>query len=197
MSVTGSFYGRERFDPILILAQIVLLQACFYTSYLLLLVFFNRATGTVDSVTDQVFDHTHITLKHFPGWVTTSALVLAAVGPTALAFVAIVGRAKRAADFACTLLISHVVATSIHSGFPNSLVWWAVHIVATVGLAVVAEFVSLRLELRDIAVPRDRERDRERDRDQKREDDIEAQVEETDPSRPSVADDDKPLVPAV
>lgn len=28
----GSYFGRERFDPILILAQIVLLQSCFYTS---------------------------------------------------------------------------------------------------------------------------------------------------------------------
>lgn len=33
MAVTGSFHGRERFDPLLILAQIVLLQACFYISY--------------------------------------------------------------------------------------------------------------------------------------------------------------------
>lgn len=33
MAVNGSYYGRERFDPLLILAQIVILQACFYASY--------------------------------------------------------------------------------------------------------------------------------------------------------------------
>lgn len=29
----GAFHGRDRFDPVLIISQIVLLQACFYTSY--------------------------------------------------------------------------------------------------------------------------------------------------------------------
>ncbi|CAN8073799.1 unnamed protein product [Agarophyton chilense] len=155
MAVNGSFYGRERFDPLLILAQIVLLQACFYTSYLLLLVIFNYATGTSTSITDQIFNHTYITLRHFPGWVTCTALLISACGPAAIAFVALVGRAKRCVDFACTLFISHIIATSVHSGFPTTFMWWLLNIIATAGLATVGEAISLRLELRDIAVPRE------------------------------------------
>lgn len=155
MAVNGSYYGRERFDPLLILAQIVLLQACFYLSYLTLLLLFNRATGTEASITDQLFNHTYITLRHFPGWVTCTALLLSAAGPTALAFVGIVGRAKRSLDFATTLLVSHLIATTVHSGFPNSLMWWLLNIVAAVALATVAETLSLRVELRDIAVRAD------------------------------------------
>ncbi|PXF47722.1 Protein SYS1-like [Gracilariopsis chorda] len=155
MAVNGTFYGRDRFDPILILAQIVLLQASFYTSYLLLLVMFNYATGTTASITDQMFNHTYITLRHFPGWVTCTALLISAAGPAAIAFVALVGRAKRCIDFACTLFISHIIATTVHSGFPNTIMWWLLNIVATAALSTVGEAVSLRLELREIAIPRD------------------------------------------
>lgn len=154
MAVNGSYYGRERFDPLLILAQIVLLQSCFYASYLLLLLVFNRATGTIANVTDQIFNYTFVTLRHFPGWVTCTALLISAAGPTALAFVAVVGRAKRCIDFACTLLISHIIATSLHSGFPVSFLWWLLHVIATAALATVGEMLSLRVELRDIALAR-------------------------------------------
>lgn len=123
-----------------------------FASQLLLLALFNRATGTTASITDQIFNHTFVTLRHFPGWVTCTALLVSAAGPTALAFVAIVGRAKRCVDFACTLLISHIIATTIHSGFPKSLMWWLLNIVATAALATVGEALSLRIELREIAV---------------------------------------------
>lgn len=116
---------------------------------------FNRATGTSASVTDQIFNHTYITLRHFPGWVTSAALVLSAVGPTALAFVAVVGRARRSVDFACTLLVSHLIATSLHSGFPVTPMWWVLNVLAAAGLATVAEALSMRVELREIAVRAD------------------------------------------
>lgn len=152
MAGNGSFYGRDRFDPLLILAQIVLLQACFYLSYLLLLMVFNRATGTTARLTDQIFDHSFVTLRHFPGWVTCCALFLSAAGPTAFAYVAVVGRAKRCIDFACTLLLSHIIATTIHSGFPLRYMWWLLNILSTIALATVGEALSMRMELRDISV---------------------------------------------
>lgn len=99
-----------------------------------------------------MLDHSRLTLSHFPGWVTCTALILSLAGPTALAFVAIVGRARRALDFAATLLLSHVLATAVHSGFPDRPFWWVLNILAAGSLAAVAESVSLRLELREISV---------------------------------------------
>lgn len=172
MAMTGAFHGRDRFDPVLIVAQIVLLLASFYTSYLLLLVLFQRATGTPAPIVDQMFNFRRLTLSHFPGWITATALVLSMIAPTALAFIAVVGRAKRAADFAATLFVFHLVATTLHSGFPSSAMWWVLNLAATAGLATVAEAVSIRIELRDIPAPRvtsrDREREREREHDRDR-----------------------------
>lgn len=125
---------------------------------LALLLLFQRATGTVAPIIEQMLDYKRVTLIHFPGWVTSTALIVSAIGPTALAFVAIVGRARRALDFSATLLVSHVVATTVHSGFPTTIAWWALNLLAAAGLAAVAEAVSLRLELRDIAVPREPKR---------------------------------------
>lgn len=99
-----------------------------------------------------MLDHSNLTLSHFPGWVTCSALLISLGGPTALAFVAIVGRARRALDFAVTLFVSHVLATTVHSGVPDRAFWWVLNVAGAGALAFVAEAVSLRLELRDISV---------------------------------------------
>lgn len=187
MAMTGAFHGRDRFDPVLIVAQIVLLQASFYVSYLLLLLLFQRATGTYAPVFDQIFNYRRVTLSHFPGWITASALIVSMIAPTALAFVALVGRSKRAVDFTATLFISHLIATSFHSGFPTSLMWWLLNLIAAAGLAAVAEAVSLRIELRDIAISRpstrDRDRDRERERERERERDRDTVTLQREPKR--------------
>lgn len=145
---------------------------------------FQRATGTTAPLTDQILDYERITLAHFPGWVTSTALVLSAVGPTSLAFVAVVGRSRRALDFAATLLVSHLIATTVHSRFPTTFIWWALNIVAAAGLAAVAEAISLRLELRDIAVSREVKRGPPRDEEEERNlhsiQDVEAQDGNTD-----------------
>lgn len=110
----------------------------------------------------------------------------------------IVGRGKRALDFACTLLISHVIATTMHSGFPKTLVWWVLNVLAAAGLATIAEAVSMRLELRDIAVPRVGKRENSTER--QANDDVEAPPPRADPSpSPLTATHDtteQPLVPS-
>lgn len=102
-----------------------------------------------------MLDHDRLTLSHFPGWVSCTALLVSACGPTALCFVAVVGRARRALDFAATLLVSHIIATTVHSGFPMRIFWWIVNVIAAAGLATVAETLSLRVELREISINRD------------------------------------------
>lgn len=157
MAVTGSFYGRASFDPLLILSQIILLQSVFYISDLLFLLLFNYATGTSASLVSQMFDPSYTTLRHFPGWITCLSLLLSACGPTAVAFVLLVGRAKRATDFALTLLISHIVAVSVRSGIPTRAMWWVLNAIAVGGLAIVAEMLSMRVEMREISVGKEEE----------------------------------------
>jgi Integral membrane protein S linking to the trans Golgi network len=118
-----------------------------------ILVIFNNALGIRARVVSQIFDFHALTPSEFGGWVTAVAFVLAAAGPTSVAFVLLVGRAKRGVDFAVTLFIAHSIATVVHSGWPTTLAWWAVNGLTTVALSCVSEWLSLRLELREIAIP--------------------------------------------
>lgn len=83
---------------------------------------------------------------------TSSALILACVGPTALAYVLLVGRAKRCLDFSATIFIAHVIATICHSGIPRSATWWCLNVIATSLMAFVGEAVCMKLELQEISV---------------------------------------------
>jgi protein SYS1 len=145
------FYGRERFDPSLILAQIIILQSTFYLSLTALLLVFDRVLGVNALVSAQVFDHRALTLREFGGWVTSAALLIANI-PTAFAYVAMVGRSKRSLDFACTIFIAHLIATILHSGMPASLTWWGMNAVSVMVLVVLCEFMCMRIEMQDIQV---------------------------------------------
>lgn len=119
----------------------------------MILLSFNRLLGVHVRVSDQMFNHRALTLKEFGGWVTSAAFIVASVGPTSFAFVLLVGRAKRCADFSATLLMAHAIATSAHSGFPTTITWWCVNVLATIGMACVGEALCMRIELQEIALP--------------------------------------------
>jgi hypothetical protein len=118
-----------------------------------ILVVFNKVLGFKTRVVAQIFDFRALTTDEFGGWVTALAFLLAEAGPTSIAFVFLVGKAKRCADFAATLFIAHTIATIVHSGWPTTLAWWGFNGAATVAMACVSEWLSMRLELRDIAIP--------------------------------------------
>jgi protein SYS1 len=145
------FHGRERFEPALILAQIIILQAAFYLSFTLLLLVLNRALGVQSLVSAQIFDHRALTLREFGGWVTAAALLVANLS-TALTYVLLVGRAKRCLDFAVTIFVAHAIATVFHSGIPASLSWWCVNLMSVSVLAIVSEAMCMRIEMREISV---------------------------------------------
>lgn len=143
------FYGRERFDPGLILSQIIILQAAFYVSFTGLLLCFDWVLGVNAPVSAQVFDYRALTLREFGGWVTTSAMLIADV-PTAFTYALLVGRSKRCLDFACTLFIAHMFATALHSGMPKSFSWWALNAASVLILVMVSEALCVRIEMQEI-----------------------------------------------
>lgn len=98
-------------------------------------------------ISQQIFNHTYVTFSNLPGCVTCVALIAVMAVPSALAFTLLVAKAKRSVDFATTLFVTQTTATTFHSGFPNSPVWWFVNITATIAMAVVADYVSVRIEV--------------------------------------------------
>lgn len=145
------FRGRERFDAGLVLAQIVLLQAAFYLSYTALLLALDRLLRVDARVSAQVFDHRALALRE-PGGRVAAAAMFAADVPTAFAYAALVGRSKPCLDFACTLFIAHVVATVLHSGWPDTFAWWALNAASVAVLVSLCEWLCMRIEMQEIQV---------------------------------------------
>lgn len=143
------FYGRERFDPGLILSQIIILQTAFYLSFTALLLGFDRILGVHAPVSSQIFDHRALTLREFGGWVTALAMLIANV-PTAIAYALLVGRSKRCLDFACTIFIAHMIATALHSGMPKTFSWWGLNAASVLVLVIISEALCVRMEMQEI-----------------------------------------------
>ncbi|KAI9006943.1 integral membrane protein S linking to the trans Golgi network-domain-containing protein [Hyaloraphidium curvatum] len=140
-------------DPLLIIAQIVGLQAAWY------------ASASVVVLVAEVFSGSPVTLRHLLdfrelrldslfGWLLLIAhLSNAALGCYLLLIV--VQRAKQCLDFACTLYLFHFIFTSIYSRhLPDTLIWWLLAAASIAGMAVGGEYLCMRRELEPIDVGR-------------------------------------------
>lgn len=151
--LSGSFYGREPFDPLLILAQITLLQFAFYAALAATTLTLNALTGVSTPLHYQLFSPDAYDTSAIPGYVSIAAFLLTAAAPVPAAYVAVVGRARRAADFAATVYLGHAVAVGVYGGeVPRRLGWWAVMLGGGVIAAVVAGVAAMRLEMREIGL---------------------------------------------
>ena len=62
----------------------------------------------------------------------------------------LVERAKKCLDFTATLFLIHAMLCVAYAGWPRSFEWWAVNLVSLILMAVLAEWLCLRRELREI-----------------------------------------------
>lgn len=158
---SGSFYGRESFNPSQILQQVAFIQAAFYLSdftIILLLDYIlnidlHTPQGASPVLLRQIFDHRLPALDTSAGLVSLFAFYASILFSSTPAFTYLVGRSKRALDFSSTLLLVHFTLCALLYGIPTSSLWW--FMVASAGIAMVlsSEALSRRLELRQIAVP--------------------------------------------
>ncbi len=115
-----------------------------------------RRTGPL--ILDQMLSHRALSLRRSPGLAAAFSFAVSFVLCGSLAFVKIVGRARRALDFATTMFVTHLVCCTLYGGIPTSLLWWAINLTCMAAMTVMCEVLSRRIELREIAVP-GRERD--------------------------------------
>lgn len=153
---TGSYYGRELFKPGRIMGQILAIHTFFYVTFSILLFIMNQVVG--------VYGEKHLILNQMLSWRTLSQLhtssgvvalmcfTVSSVGCGSLAFIVLVGRSRRALDFAITTISMHFCCTCIYDGFPKSGTWWTTNILCTAAMTVVCETLSRRQELRDINI---------------------------------------------
>jgi protein SYS1 len=62
----------------------------------------------------------------------------------------IVEKSKKCLDFSVTLFLLHLLLCTVYDGLPAVLDWWIVHVLATIIMVVLGEYVCSRRELDDI-----------------------------------------------
>lgn len=160
----GSFYVREGFNPGKIVTQIATIHLFFYVTFAFLLFVLNHILGvasiysvrrTGPLILDQMLAFRALSFGTSPGVAAIVSLCTSSVLCGSLAFVTLVGRSRRALDFSATMMGVHLVCCSLYGGIPLSFLWWGLNGACLATMTVVCETLSRRVELREIAVPRD------------------------------------------
>lgn len=151
---SGSYYGRELFRPGTIMGQILAIHTFFYVTFSILLFIMNQIVGVYGPriVLNQMLSWRTLQLHTSAGVVALICFTVSSVGCGSLAFIVLVGRSRRALDFAATTIAVHFCCTCIYGGFPKSFTWWATNVLCTAAMTVVCETLSRRQELRDINI---------------------------------------------
>ncbi|KAG0268079.1 hypothetical protein DFQ27_007583 [Actinomortierella ambigua] len=142
-TTASSFRGATQWDPVLILSQIACLQSVWYCSISVIVYTLFTLTGTEISL-DVILDYREIRFDNSAGLLLGFAWLLNAC-------VGIVSRARLVLDFSLTLLMYHVVMTTLYSDhLPTSFLWWGLN-ATTAGIMIFGgEYLCMRQEMEPI-----------------------------------------------
>ena len=93
-----------------------------------------------------------MSLHTSPGVAAALALCASSALGASFAFVRMVGRARRALDFAVTVFTLHLICCTLYGGLPRTALWYGLNTACLIAMTVVCEALSRRIELREIAV---------------------------------------------
>ncbi|XP_019425094.1 PREDICTED: protein SYS1 homolog isoform X1 [Lupinus angustifolius] len=146
------FYGAVVWDPWLIVGQIVCLQ-CLY--YITLGMFLSLLVGTRVSRMSLVyfFDYVTITASTVTGWCVIASFLLSSIAG-AVYMLYLIERAKKCLDFSATLYIIHLFICIVYGGWPSSITWWIVNGTGIAVMALLAEYLCIKRESREIPITR-------------------------------------------
>ncbi|RKP12758.1 integral membrane protein S linking to the trans Golgi network-domain-containing protein, partial [Piptocephalis cylindrospora] len=135
--------------PILLLSQIVCLQAAFYT-FNSVAVLCAEAYTNADISLDHILDPTEFRGDTVLGW-SLSLCWLLSSGFGSLLLVRIVGRVRLCLDFSATLHLLHLVLSTLHTHHvPSSMFWWVLNIVSCAIMTIAGEWLCMRWDLEPI-----------------------------------------------
>ncbi|KAK0649363.1 integral membrane protein S linking to the trans Golgi network-domain-containing protein [Cercophora newfieldiana] len=110
--------------PLKILSQIAALQALYYLTALILLLFTSLVAGTHFSL-DLIFGWSSVRGDTTQGWIIGLIWILDGGLFMALAIVLLIGRSKLVLDFALSLHAIHLLITTFYTGaLPSNTAWW-------------------------------------------------------------------------
>ncbi|DAZ98435.1 TPA: hypothetical protein N0F65_001136 [Lagenidium giganteum] len=139
------FYGAARWDPKLIVLQMVCMQCSHYLARGVVL---GVCHGSAVSL-DQFFAFHAQTLSTVDG-IKNSFAVLVAGAVSAVCLCIFVERAKKCLDFGVTLYFIDLLVQTFYSEFPRTWEWWIVHLVSLALTVLLGEYICSRHELAEI-----------------------------------------------
>mmetsp|Transcript_17435 Transcript_17435/g.42322 ORF Transcript_17435/g.42322 Transcript_17435/m.42322 type:complete len:153 (-) Transcript_17435:539-997(-) len=150
----SGFFGKEKFDPQLIIAQMIVMQTLHYLCLGFAFFLMDGAMG-VPITLDQFF-----TSNVFASGLTNNlalgsvfANLLAVAGNVWFLYI-VVERAKKCLDFAATMYGFHILFCWYYGGMPTHWQWWTTTIASAVVTILVGEYVCARREMREITIVR-------------------------------------------
>ncbi|KAG8188885.1 hypothetical protein JTE90_014945 [Oedothorax gibbosus] len=136
-------------DPLLIISQIVTIQAIFYVSLGVWIFLTDIISGHGQSL-DQIFLHKIISVKDLQGRCLAGSFILNSLC-CSLSLWYFVQRTKLCLDYSVTTHVLHLLGCWAYSGhFPSSLTWWLLNVVCVTITCVCGEFLCMRTEMRAI-----------------------------------------------
>ena len=157
MSKNKSSYSKSKakakaqFNPKLIFSQIVAMQ-CFHYLILGFIIQVNHVLFNTSITVDRIFvAQNYLNLWSLEGWIDNLAILLTScVGSVLMAI--IVEKSKKVLDFGITLFLIHLWLCVLynHGSFPASWDWWIIHILSTILMILLGEYLCSKKELDDI-----------------------------------------------
>lgn len=140
--------GRAPYDPLLIIAQMCVLQTAFYFVAVGLVALLDTAAQRPVCLW-CMFAPTHMSVWAPRGRALLVAYVVAAIACTLLLPVAGV-RARRCWDFVGTVYVLHLALCWWLGGWPHWGAWWYCNMPCCTASIFAGEYLCMRVELRDI-----------------------------------------------
>jgi hypothetical protein len=142
--------SNTRFNPRMVLYQLVAVQAVFYLSYISAGVFVSLLWGVPFSL-NQFFDCSMVSFGTSWGRIITFGIWTAGL-VVAFSLPRLIERTRKCFDFVFSLLCFHLIICWISNGFFMTYAWWIVYSVFGIVTTVAGEFLCLRIEKREIWV---------------------------------------------
>jgi len=139
----------QNFNPILIISQIFLILSLNYIMFILFMFVFNTFFGLrihIDQIfSPEIFDF----IENSYGYSTLLTYFFTNLFMIFF-FVTIIDKANKILDYAITNFFLHIILTTFINHFPLSYSWWVINGSITASVIIVAEFISLKLDQKEI-----------------------------------------------
>ncbi len=149
--------SAQEFNPKMVFLQILAIQTIFYFSFVSTTVFMGILWGYPYGL-KLFFDHSQYSFKTSG---KSFLVVMLWINMIIIAFLLprIIERTRKCLDFVITMVFIHFLISWIFVGFPTTGIWWTVWATGAAVCTLLAEYLCLREEQREIRLAAPSEQD--------------------------------------